>query len=301
MGESKFIKAHNSNYENTKKPSPARGLIINNPMYLNSDSFGSNNPQLMGQELRATLLYWDRIALPLNNIIRVEPSKDVRYLESAGILKLHEIRVSGDMKEGLRKIPGEVLRHYESRQPGAWSLGSGENSILVMDGSAEKDEGTLIQLYNAIPIPAEDVPLNEVLEFKQRRRPELLAIRNHLDNLAVEINNSSDSPEKLKGALQNIDSTCSDLAKVCREWQTPFYMSNLKVSLNFNIAKAIKDGSAVWNAFESYQLGMTAKVAGAAFAAVQSQIEFKPDIRLRSIKRPVSPFRYIYEAKQLLC
>ncbi|MEX5582467.1 DUF6236 family protein [Pseudomonas lurida] len=301
MGESKFRKTNDPHYGEVHKTSSVRGLIINNPMYVNSTGFGANDPQLRGQELRAALLYWDRIALPLNNIIRIEPSKDVKYLEAAGILHLPEVKVEGDMNEGLRRISGEVLKYYEDRQPGAWSLGSGENSILIMDGLAEKDEGTLIQLYNAIPIPAEDVPLNEVLEFKQRRRPELLALRNHLDNLATEINSSSDSSEQLKGALHNIDSTCSDLAKVCREWQTPFYMSNLKISLNFNIAKAIKDGSAVWNAFESYQLGLTAKVAGATFAAVQSQIEFKPDIRLRSIKRPVSPFRYIYEAKQLLC
>lgn len=300
MGESKFRKETDPNYGKSTKPSSVRGLIINTPIYVNGGDFGTNNIQLNAQELRSALFYWDRLALPSNNIIHVMPGPDVKYLESAGILYQPKVTITGNMAEGLRQIPNKILEHYEKEQPGAWSLGSGDNSIWIMDGKASEQEGTLIQLYNAIPTPAENVPLNEILEFKQLRRAELLALRSHIDKLTVEIHASSDSSEQLTRSLKDIDAACADLIKVCREWQSPVYLGNLKANLNFNIASAIASGAKVWASFEYFQLGLTAKVAATAAAAIQSQIEFKPDIKLQSIKRPSSPFKYVYESQKIL-
>ncbi len=302
MGESKRRKATEPGYGKPKQ-STVRGLIINNPMFVGDDEFGTNNPQLDKLELRASLLYWDRLALPKNNIISVQPDADVQFLISSGIILRPEVSVSGSyssMGRILATIPSEVLRNYEKEQPGMWSLGGGQNSILVKVGEAQETEGTLITLYNALPAPTEEVPLAEILEFKQLRRPELLALRAHFDSLSEKLNSSSGMTEELTYILRDIDTSCSNLSKVCREWQSPIYLTNLEANLNFNIGTAFASGGAAWKGIETFGLGLTAKTIGATVAAIQSQISFKPGIKFRSFDRGTSPYKYVYEAEKRL-
>jgi hypothetical protein len=73
------------------------------------------------------------------------------------------------------------------------------------------------ELYNLLPVPEADVPLNEILEFKAKRYDELIGMRVYLDELYQSIISSSDIPrakntqlDKLETALQAVDQTLSE-------------------------------------------------------------------------------------------
>lgn len=299
MGQAKQRKATDPNY-GAPSISTVRGLIITSPMETNGVTFQFKSAILDPQELRTSLLYWDRLLMPTKNIVQVNGYKDLEYLISTGVLTEASYPISGDIAKEMAKLPGKVLSSLEEQEPGVWSLGSGPNSILVNTGFSDSGEGTLLTLKNALPTPGSGVPLSEILEFRQRRRPELLALRKHLDSLVDEISQSSDSEAELNTKLGQLDEACADLAKVCKEWGSPINLTNLKASFNFSIAKAVSSAVATWTSCGEIGLSATSSAFATGAAAIQSQIDFKPDINFRSIKRPRSPFKYVYEVQRNL-
>ena len=79
----------------------------------------------------------------------------------------------------------------ESREPGVWSLSQGEKSLFVNNSAANliDESGISLELIRLIPVPAADVPLNEILEFKEKRKDELMIFRAHIDQLVLEFKN----------------------------------------------------------------------------------------------------------------
>lgn len=299
MGQAKFRKAHDPEYGKAKPT--VRGLIISPPMVVSGDTVSITSSELDPKDLRASLLYWDRLAVPASTMISFgEEDLDAKYLESAGVLYRPKYPIDGSMSDIMMRLPALALEDYEKTSPGAWSIGGGENSILTLGGYTTAQEGILISLYGAIPIPSEEVPLPEILNFRQKRRDELLSFRAHLDSLAQEISSSKDTQAELKRKLSELDKACSDLAKVCQEWQSPVYLGDLKASLNFSLVKAIASATTAWAALGKIELGLTTKVIASTLATVGSQFEIKKDIKFRSIKRDSSPFKYVYEAQKFL-
>jgi len=227
---------------------------------------------------------------------------EASFLEAEGVMDRPRQVVSriDDMGKLMSELPILTLQNYERDEPGIWSLGGGENSILVESGYANKGEGTLFHLYRAIPVPSPDTPLDDILKFRQDRRSELLAFRFHIEALSKEIEASSDVEEALNQRLNELDIACSNLARVCREWQFPVYLSDLKASFNFNIERATKTAVKVWTEAGKFHLDETSKILGAGAAAILSQLEIKSDIKLRTIKRDTSPFKYVYEVQKHL-
>lgn len=59
------------------------------------------------------------------------------------------------------------------------------------------DRGITVSLHRAIPIPTGDTPLNDLLEFKLKRAPELMALRAELGESKWLITGSTDRAEAL--------------------------------------------------------------------------------------------------------
>jgi len=60
-------------------------------------------------------------------------------------------------------------RKLDQSEPGVWSLGTGKNSISFPEREMEEGRGVLVRLYEAIPVPDKDVPLQDILEFRTKR------------------------------------------------------------------------------------------------------------------------------------
>lgn len=295
MGESKYRKATDPNYGSPK--AQLRGLVISPPIQVNGDTVYIKQTDLDTQDLRSSLLYWDRLAIPTTMSISIKGGKDEEYLESCGILRRNVVNMWGKASDILISAQALTLQNLEQENPGMWSLGGGENSLLVMGSMATPNSGTLLQLFNALPVPKENTPLADILEFKAKRRPELLALREHIEQLSTEIASAADSVDALNAKLQLLDIACSDLIKTTREYQLPFYLSNLNASLNFDY-KNLAFAASTWASTEYLGLGLTSKTISTIAATAASMISLKSDIKFRSINRPSSPFKYAYHIQQ---
>ncbi|WP_248747122.1 DUF6236 family protein [Pseudomonas sp. MWU12-2037] len=175
-------------------------------------------------------------------------------------------------------------------------FGAGENSIQVEDQPSES--AIAMELFKALPVPAADVPLAEILAFKQKRRPELLMFRAYIEAMAKEISESSDSQAELKKKLQDLDQACANLIKVTREWQFPVHLANAKFSLNISLPKSVEAAVAGWKTAGELNLGITAQTVAATVMGVTSNFKITADPGLRPLKRAKSPYKYLYFAQK---
>jgi Family of unknown function (DUF6236) len=190
----------------------------------------------------------------------------------------------------------EEFKKREASQKGIWDLC--QNSSLLLKASREVIEGggLGIELVNAIPVPDKDVPLNEILEFKQKRNDELTALRAELDKLGRTINAAGDPAAELKRAVAHIDKSCADVLRVSGEWQFPVRLSNQEMALDLKPFEVLVGGIAASVLASSTALSTTqailSGIGGALFAA-KSAIKITGDIGLQGIKRRMSPFAYV--------
>ncbi len=157
-----------------------------------------------------------------------------------------------------------------------------------------------MELYKSLPVPSTDVPLQEILSFKQKRRPELLMFRAHIEAMAAEIASGADSHEALTRKLAELDSACSNLIKVCAEWQFPVHLANAKFSMNFSISKTMSTALDVFAKAKEISMDATAAAVAATIAGVSSNFSLTGEPGIRDLRRPKSPYKYLYHAQREL-
>lgn len=298
MGEAKRRKQNEQNFGRVPKSPSYRGLVVSPPIEIEGTRLYARLSNLDPQELRFALLFWDRLVWPSSRAIHFASGPDEAFLESAGILTRPEYTFDGDGAQGIAKGQIQAYQDLERAEPGAWALAQGENSFLWKEGVADEGKGALVELHRAIPVPRHDVPLAEILEFRQRRRDELILLRHQLESFVSEIEGSADKSIALQKCVAELDKACSNLLVVGKEWQFPVYLSNIKVSFSLSPQKFLPAVAVGWKMGEPFGLPAATTVAG-AFGAV-STLEIKGDYGLRSMKRPRCPYRYAFQMHEEL-
>lgn len=298
MGEAKRRKQTEPNFGRVPKSANHRGLVVSPPIEIEGSRLFVKSSNLDPQELRFALLFWDRLVWPSSRAIHFSSGPDETFLESAGILTRPEYTFNGDGAQGIARGQIQAYQELERSEPGVWALAQGENSLLLKDGLADEGKGALVELHRAIPVPKQDVPLAEILEFRQRRRDELMLLRHHLESFVSEIEGAADKPLALQKRVAELDQACANLLTVGKEWQFPVYLSNLKASFSLSPTKFLPAVAGGWKMGEPY--GLTAAAAVAAAAGAASTLDIKADYGLRSMRRPTSPYRYAFQMHEEL-
>lgn len=292
MGESKRRKKEDLNYGNIPKRPDYRGIVVSPPMTITPNGdIHAKSLNIDPQELRFSLLFWDRLSWPSTNSIYLDGNHDEYYLESCKILERPHYSLNG--KAGDCILYGQFIAYSENeaKAPGTWAMAQGNNSLIARGRAQNPGKGALIELCRAIPIPTKDVPLNDILELKERRRDELLRFRFHMEGLAFDIANSADISEKLETHIKEINSACSDLIAIGKDWQFPMQVSTFKASLNLK-PSLVASVRGAWD-FGS-QLCVEAATIAAAATGLFKGIKIDTDLSFRSPKKPLSPYRYAY-------
>ncbi|WP_434728738.1 DUF6236 family protein [Pseudomonas soli] len=296
MGQAKQRKKHDPSYGKPK----LRGLIISSPVRINREEF-----QIYGgldhQDLRASLLYWDRLVWPSNPQIHSTAGQDETFLTDSGILYRPYINHPGGFGGDIM-LESQALAYMDlsEQQPGIWSINAGENSIHTKSEFETPDNGTLLELYNSLPVPGPSVPLNEIVEFKHKRRDELLAFRAHFENLAESIQSAPDTTKELEAKLKEVDKACANLLKTTREWRYPVYITSSQASFNFDLTKAFKSAVETYTAGMKVNLDQTTAIVSAGAAALASQFKIAITAGFRSTRLPPSPYKYAYHVQREL-
>ncbi|MGF1873292.1 DUF6236 family protein [Photobacterium indicum] len=98
-----------------------------------------------------------------------------------------------------------------------WSIAQPTNHLIVPEEYAKKQGYLEFELYNAIQVPTGDVPLPEVVEFKNKRLPELLALRDAMDTIVDHVVTSQDIPKRKNKAISKLHRDLNDFNRVIKE------------------------------------------------------------------------------------
>lgn len=200
-----------------------RGIVVSTPVVAKRGILRIDTPPLDSQELRYWLLFWDKLNFPLLSGIHIHPGRDGDFLQEVGILRRHpvtdvRIRISGnpdfdDPEEQFQHHFLRAFRELDAAERGTWSLATGERSITLDDDELTDGRGVLVRLHHALPVPDRDVPLEDILTFKEKRRDELLGLRCHLEAVYARVMAAPDSPLALNSELTALDRSLSDYLK----------------------------------------------------------------------------------------
>ena len=240
--------------------------------------------QLDAQELRFSLLFWDKLDCPTNNIMEVPPGPDADYLIKAGVMKRTRIELESASGGDVLRIP--LVRAFamlDEREPGTWSVATGERSISFLDSELQTGRGALVSLHRAIPVPDKDVPLDDILKFKEKRHSELLALRHYLEATYVRVSNATDGALALNSELEALEGAVANFMNSARGFGLKWRLADL--GANLDLAAGVAAG---WHAYQKRLSTLDALVAGAG-----ATIAVKAAVGLVRARSPETPFRYV--------
>jgi Family of unknown function (DUF6236) len=271
-----------------------RGLVVSVPMEVTSSGVTFKEPHLDLQELRFSLLFWDKLVWPQSSIVNLDSSPDEQFLEQAGILTKPRYGFAGTMHVAhlVAETHMQAFLDLEKTEPGLWALAQGENSFLLRTrGVLEVGRGALVELTRAIPVPDKDVPLEDILNFRTKRYAELSRLRYEIDSLFRDVNNAADKQFELRRHIQQIEAACYDLIKLGREWGFPFRLADLKSCFELRPFAALVAGAGGWELGAQYEMPMIGSLLGVAGAT----FKITNDFGMRGVRLRASPYRYVYQ------
>jgi len=148
--------------------------------------------------------------------------------------------------------------HKEQAEPGVWSLAQSSYLPYFIDGVNKSV--VEFELYNVLPVPTVDVPLNDILEFKLRRKDELLEFRVYLDELYQNVLSSENTQSAKNAAVAKINIALSAINKTLEESHIRKGISSLRSAIQSDFSGII--GTALASGAMSNFLQMTPVIAG---------------------------------------
>lgn len=235
-----------------------RGIII----YPEMRRTGTAGVEIVSSQVdavavRRAALYWDRVDHPQSQAIYLGLSAAEQLLKDAGILTETRISDAVQTQDILLETPGRALLQHHMTEPGKWSLAQSSPDLIMPGQLAESTRTVEIELYEALPVPAGDVPIHDILQFKHHRADELLAFRAAMDALYERVISARDIPRAKDAAVLEVETRLRDVHRVVGESAMRRIVSSLKVELS------IKD-LVVSGALMSHPMTAMAGVAAAA-------------------------------------
>lgn len=272
---------------NTSQGGPmadTRGLVISPPIELSNRALYVKSSTLDPQELRFSLLFWDKLDYPENSLLKLPPGDDAEFLISAGILQRTRVDIqSGEMADAFRRAHVETFRKLDKAEAGTWSIATGERSISFLDEELDEGRGALVAIHRAIPVPNQDVPLQDVLAFRERRRAELLALRHHLESIYRRVVNAGDGALALKSEVEALDLAVSNYVNSIRGLGMSWRWASLSANLNLPAGTLVGLGA--------YQANLSA--VEAVMTAAAAMVAVNVGVSLRGSTATATPFRFV--------
>lgn len=293
MGEAKKRKLKDPLYGKVPNRNLPRGIVITSPMEIEGQSLTSRGFNLHPEELRFALLYWDKLAWPSQNLIGGDYTDDEVQLIKNGVIERPHFDINGDVAEGMLNGCLRIFKKNSESSPGLWSLSEGEKSLLTAVDRNNFDAvgGLSVRLVRSIPIPSVDMSVEQILTFKEKRRDELWALRSCLENTTQDINFMGSPDEYLTYQINKMRDACSNLLRVSSEWQSPFYLSDVGLSMGDTFAGLGAAGLTFNKVLEG-----TGNITGAMLSgALAGAVSISVTPRLRWIKKNLGPYKYVYK------
>ena len=249
-------------------------------------------------KLRQYLLYWDRIDFPTNNIIHCT-SNDIDYLESLNLLQRTKYNCSCNgiinMEELFLNAQIQALNNNNLNKNERWTLGQGNLNLLLPKDEVERKNTLILDLYNSLPIPATDVPLDDIINFKEKRRDELMEFRNSMDKIYLSIINSGDIDISKSVAIKDLEKKIIAINKVMNESKIKKLLGSVKVNIDINSLIMGGPGYIIGK-----ETGNSIMLASLGLAASSIKLRIDKQLIPKHIPDNLSDFAYLYYSQKEL-
>jgi len=168
----------------------------------NGFSIDSRKGGLSKNDIKYFLLYWDKIIIPANNFIYVEIPYE-KDLKESNIIERPIIHFQGsfnssDIAKAMLYDESKIVEEKIKDKKIDWTIHQFNNQLILPDDKIIKKKVFKFELMNILPVPNDNIPIYDIIDFKLRRKDEFLALHNTLDELYFDILKSPDSDLKHK-------------------------------------------------------------------------------------------------------
>lgn len=260
-----------------------RGLVIAPPIEMLEDGAFNSNADYP-DFVRGALLLWDRLDCPDNNYFSAAIGDEFKLLEDAGVLTRTIVRFNErlDARTPLIAAQRTAFLHLDEAEPGQWVLGKLPDAKILYEGDFAKGRGGLVKLFGAVPLPKREASFEDILEFRYKRRAELLALRHHIERIYQTVQGAADPALALRTETEALDRAIADHIRVIQESGIPFRLSGLE--LKFDLVDATKGMLAA----AALGLPLTAALVGGAVQGIS--VEASAGLKGR---QKGGPFEYV--------
>ncbi|WHF36816.1 DUF6236 family protein [Aeromonas salmonicida] len=225
------------------------------------------------KDIRKYLLYWDEIDYPSNKLIDLT-SDDIEYLEDIKILKRTPwvpfsepgapVRFHSNNGEFFVAAQEAAFRANEENEPGCWDIA--QLSEVPFYTSQYISSSIEMEMHDMLPVPCEDTPLDDILNFKEKRRDELIAFRIYMNELNEKIISSDNIPRIKNTSIAHLDLAIRDIDKTIKESGIRRIATNFKQIINLDLSDMYSAG--LGGAGVSQLIGTDPLATGVASAGI---------------------------------
>jgi len=158
-------------------------------------------------------------------------------------------------------------------------------------------------LNSVLPTPNPNVTIEQIVEFKRLREPNLLHFKKLLSDFQVKISRSKSQGELNEAAItfkENLVTGVTDLCEVLKDSKIEYRLKTLKSMMNLKSPTALATiGAAVNSNYHLVKLPFQFTALGVlAVGAIELATNYIENRNKQRVKLRESPFSYIYQAQR---
>ncbi|EIJ0971155.1 hypothetical protein LH716_004246 [Vibrio vulnificus] len=233
------------------------------------------------EEIRYYALYWDKVVIPGSNLVYVAvPEEEV--LVETGVIERPRVGFQGswggsDLGRSFAIAQAKVAESLlASNREVDWVLHQMGSSLVLPSSFQSQQRNLRFDLINALPVPQGDVPIEELLEFKYRRKDQLKVLHKSLDDLYIQIISSPDPTFTSLRAVSDLKVAISELNQVSNERWKKTNKYDFSAQLNLDGGKLVQ-GVAAGAAFDFFS-NPTDLPLGAIAGGIASMIKLQAKV-----------------------
>lgn len=252
---------------------------------------------LSSNDIKFLTLYWDKIVIPESNLIRIGYPYSNDLIKCGIVTEIDAMQgkqsgSGGEIASNIINTQYDYLNVVNKHPDIDWAIHQSGSEIIgkqntSLTPSIHEQQIIKFTLKNCLPVPHEDIPLCEILEFKERRKDELTYLHDHMDKLYQEILSAGDTNLANKTALRDLRNNISDIRKTSRESFSIIRNMDLTALQVMGISSAALGGY--------HQLGALGLIGGALSGAILCETSTKMiSTRIEDRKK----FKYLTSASR---
>lgn len=235
------------------------------------------------EQIRYLSLYWDKVIVTDSSLFKVDVSGETQVLIDANILRKETAQtlLPDDLNINMTDVgkrhlesTSKVIASLSEQNSGQWTIHQSGGELYVPENMSKELVTADFELNRCLPVPMADYPLDKLIEFKHRRRDQLGALRESLDELYLDITRSRDIPRAKIVKITQLEKAIKELDSVAKEsWGKRSWASrSVSLDINFgNIMQGVVTGGAIGSTFTNPVLGLFA----ATGLAIASSMKFE--------------------------